>query len=171
MSVASHFQTTYNGKVVMLIKADIDCVSVENIAGSVPNSGKYGVNGTFFDPATGDLLGIAIKGGLAVKTGGLQSGQTCAVSTKRGTMYNYSPAYNFSFLETKVVKNHTDSGATASQMKWAIGGYSLHPNRTYTMCETLQTDNNCELDRLALALVLDRLLIWFLIWPHDLLIY
>lgn len=132
MSVAIYTEKKFNGKTVKLIKADLDCVSVEKINGSVLDSGKFGVNGTFFNPSDGSLLGIAIKNGAAVRTGGTQTGQACGISTKRGTMYHYSPSYQGSYLATAVVKNFTDTGASASQIKWAIGGYSLHPGKTYT---------------------------------------
>ncbi|MEX1030063.1 MAG: phosphodiester glycosidase family protein [Paenibacillaceae bacterium] len=144
MTVANHFTETYNTKLVHVIKADLDCVSVEKITSttkSVVNSNMFGVNGTFFASGT-SLLGIAIKNGLAVISGGLQSGQTCGISTKRGTMYHYSPSFGGSYLATDVVKDHTDTGASASQMKWAIGGYSLYPYRTYTSESQYLTDIN-----------------------------
>lgn len=36
------------------------------------------------------LLGIAMQGGNAVRTGGTRSGQACGVKTKRGTMFCYN---------------------------------------------------------------------------------
>lgn len=43
-------KTTQNGKDVRYIIADLDCVSVVKISGSVLDSGMYGINGTFFNP-------------------------------------------------------------------------------------------------------------------------
>lgn|GEM_PF-1476312 len=140
MTVASHTETTFNSKTVHVIKADLDCVSVESISGSVTGSAKFGVNGTFFSGTS--LLGIAINNGAAVRTGGTQTGQACGVSTKRGTMYCYSPSYNSQYLNTEVVKNSTDTGASASQIKWAIGGYSLFPYRSYSSSTDYYKDIN-----------------------------
>ncbi|OMF76643.1 hypothetical protein [Paenibacillus glucanolyticus] len=62
-------KTTYNGKEVRMILADLDCVAVEKINGSVLDSGKFGINGTFFNSTGGNLLGVAVNNGVAVKRG------------------------------------------------------------------------------------------------------
>lgn len=57
---AKAVKTTQNGKEVRYIIADLDCVSVTKISGSVINSNMFGINGTFFNPSNGNLLGVAL---------------------------------------------------------------------------------------------------------------
>lgn len=130
-----------SGKTVHYIIADLDCVSVECIPGKVSNSGKYGVNGTFFT-SSNNLLGIAIGNGTAVAGGGTQTGQACNQLTKRGTMYHYDPSHNYVYLDTAVVKDATDTGASLKQIKWAIGGYSLFPWKVYNNSDEYFNDIN-----------------------------
>ncbi|UUZ81787.1 hypothetical protein LJK88_45685 [Paenibacillus sp. P26] len=49
------------------IECDLADVSVDYIPGKVKDSGKYGINGTFFNRDTLDVIGIAIKNGQVVK--------------------------------------------------------------------------------------------------------
>lgn len=141
---ANAVRTTQNGKYVRYIIADLDCVSVVKIDGSVLNSGMYGINGTFFHSTSKDLLGVAVNNNAAVKSGGEQTaGSTHAppgTDTKRGVLYHFNPAVSNSFINTHVVKHYKDTldyegntvGATATNVKWAIGGYSLHLKKQYT---------------------------------------
>lgn len=150
MTKAKAVKTTQNGKEVRYIIADLDCVSVESIPNtSVLNSNKYGINGTFFVPATGKLLGVAVNGNTPLTNDSSEtansshgSGQT----TKRGVLYHFSPSAGVLYMKTAVVKNYLDStdhsgntvGATSSNVKWAIGGYSLHLNKAYSGTESQQ---------------------------------
>lgn len=121
---ATHFTRTWNNRVVHVIEADLADISVASIDGSVRKSSYYGVNGTFFSGTT--LLGIAMNNGSAVRTGGTASADACSVTTKRGVMYCFDPYISNTFLATSVVKDYSEyPGANSSNVKWAIGGYSL----------------------------------------------
>ncbi|MBJ6363963.1 phosphodiester glycosidase family protein [Paenibacillus sp. GCM10012307] len=147
MTIANTHKTTQNGKEVRYIIADLDCVSVVKIDGSVVNSNMYGINGTFFYGSS--LLGVAVNNNAAVRTGGDQTANSShgpGQTTKRGVLYHFDPAVNLSFMKTHVVKKYNDTtdhsgntvGATANNVKWAIGGYSLHLQKTYTGTESAQ---------------------------------
>lgn len=129
---ATHTQTTWNGKTVHVIEADLSSVSVVDIgASSVNDSPYYGVNGTFF--TGGALLGVAMNNGSAVRTGGSATASACSVATKRGTMFHFDPPIGTTFLDVAPVQNYSDySGASSSNVKWAIGGYSLFLGSTLT---------------------------------------
>lgn len=140
-TIANAVKTTQNGKEVRYIIADLDCVSVASISGSVLNSNMYGINGTFFYGSS--LLGVAVNNNAAVRTGGDQSANSShgpGQTTKRGVLYHFDPAVNGSFIKTHVVDTYKDAtdysgnsvGATSSNVKWAIGGYSLHLAKSYT---------------------------------------
>ncbi|GIP60789.1 phosphodiester glycosidase family protein [Paenibacillus woosongensis] len=129
-TVAQHLSYSHNGKTVHTIKADLASISVVDIgAKSVNDQAYFGVNGTFFSGSS--LLGIAMQGGSAVRTGGTRSGQACNVKTKRGTMFCYNSGKS---VTTGVVDYASE--ANLSNVKWAIGGYSLFPNLSYS------TDND-----------------------------
>ncbi|WP_427180911.1 phosphodiester glycosidase family protein [Paenibacillus sp. TC-CSREp1] len=128
MTVAQHIQYSHNGKVVHAIKADLGAIVLRNIGNTaVVNQPKFGVNGTFFNLQNGQLTGIAMQGGLAVHTNGSVNQGPCGIATKRGTMYCYNGG---NAVTTGVVTNYSDT--SLSNIKWAIGGYSLFPNVTYT---------------------------------------
>lgn len=147
MTTAKAVKTTQNGKEVRYIIADLDCVKVEQIPQSVGQSGKFGINGTFFNQSSGDLMGVALNrtGTTAapVKTGGNKTAYANSASgpltdTRRGVLYHFNPAHPITSLEidNKVVLNWSDFiGATSSNVKWAIGGISLHLDKTYTSTE------------------------------------
>lgn len=136
-------KTTQNDKEVRYIVADMDCVKVESISGSVVDSGKYGINGTFFSGTT--LLGVAVNnngtGAAAVRTGGTQTADNAGGPTKRGVLYRFVPANGVYSVKTEVVKNFLDApGATTSNVKWAIGGYSLHLGNSYSTSSAYYND-------------------------------
>lgn len=133
-------KTTYNGKEVRMILADLDCVAVEKINGSVLDSGKFGINGTFFNSTGGNLLGVAVNNGVAVKSGGTQTADArvngVTQPTRRGVMYHFNPRVGGMALDNRVVKSFTDypgvGTSNAKSVKWAIGGISLHLTQNYT---------------------------------------
>lgn len=105
------------------------------------NSNMYGINGTFFYGSS--LLGVAVNNNAAVRTGGDQTANSShgpGQTTKRGVLYHFDPAVNSSYIKTHVVDTYKDTsdysgnsvGATSSNVKWAIGGYSLHLGKSYT---------------------------------------
>ncbi|SDM33599.1 Predicted protein [Paenibacillus sp. OK060] len=125
MTVAQHIAYTHNGNTVHTIKTDLAAISVVDVGyKSVNDQAYFGVNGTFFNGAT--LVGIAIQNGSAVRSGGSRTGQACGTLTKRGTMFCYNGG---SSITTGVVDYASE--ANLSNVKWAIGGYSLFPNVSY----------------------------------------
>lgn len=128
MTVAQHIQYSLNGRVVHTIKADLGAIVLRNIgSSSVIDQARFGVNGTFFNTANGQLTGIAMQNGSALRTNGQANSGPCGVATKRGTMYCYNGG---TAVTTGVVTSYNE--ANLSNIKWAIGGYSLFPNVTYS---------------------------------------
>lgn len=125
MTVAQHISYNYNNNIVHTIKADLATISIVDVGrSSVVDQTYFGVNGTFFvEP---NMAGIAMQNGSAIRAGGTRTGQACGVSTKRGTMFCYNGG---SAVATGVVDSYSD--ANLSNVKWAIGGYSLFPNIAY----------------------------------------
>lgn len=136
MSVAKYVSTTHGGKAVRYIEADLDTINVESISGkSVEGSGKYGINGTFFSGTT--LTGIAVNRGKRVAANGDAttgvSYKGKVYSSKRGTMYYFDPAAGIHFFDTKPVGSFLEyPNSSTSNVRWAIGGYSLHPTKAYS---------------------------------------
>ncbi|MFD3260764.1 phosphodiester glycosidase family protein [Paenibacillus lentus] len=151
MSEAKYVSTTHNSKAVRYIEADLDAIKVESISGkSVEESGKYGINGTFFSGTT--LTGIAVNrmaNGLSAKVannGDTTTGVTyegSVYSSQRGTMYYFDPAAGIHFFDTKPVKSYLDyPNSSTSNVVWAIGGYSLHPTKAYSSSDDYYNDIN-----------------------------
>jgi len=134
MSTARVVNTTWNGGAVRYIEADLDAISVNAIPSTVMASGLYGVNGTFFSGTT--LLGVAVQRISNGQASGIRStseetASACSKITKRGVMYHIQSG-STSTVKVDVVKNFLDSpGTTRTNVKWAIGGYSLHLGKTY----------------------------------------
>lgn len=100
----------------------------------------FGINGTFFNSSTKTLLGVAVNnngsGATAVRTGGDQTADSQGRSTKRGVLYRFVPANGIYNYKTEVVKHYLDCpGATTTNVKWAIGGYSLHLGTSFSETE------------------------------------
>lgn len=116
---------------VKVIVADGDTVKVEAISNkTLKDAGKYGINGTYYSGS--QTLGIAINNnngnvGAVADDGSENANGTIA----RGTMICYnsggSRAYSF-----PVIAKYSDSGIALSSTWWAIGGISLHLDKTYT---------------------------------------
>lgn len=133
MTVAQSIRYTHNGNTVQTIKTDLAEISVVDIGTKSVNDAPYfGVNGTFFSGSS--LLGIAMQNGSAVRSGGTRTDQACNVSTKRGTMFCYNGG---SAVATGVVDFASE--ANLSNVKWAIGGYSLFPNVSYANADAYYT--------------------------------
>jgi hypothetical protein len=129
---------------VRYIEADLDCISVESITDKVRNSGKFGVNGPFFVMPSGPVIGIAVRKGAdpsypseARPVRDYAASNDYHLAT-RGTIYHFDPAFNWQFLDTAVVNHYLDykdsygNNVPASNVKWAVSGYSLHPNLSLT---------------------------------------
>ncbi|SEB27568.1 Predicted protein [Paenibacillus sp. 276b] len=138
MTVAQHIQYSHNGKLVHAIKADLGAIVLRNIgATAVVNQPKFGVNGTFFNLTNGQLTGIAMQNGARVHTNGHLNQGPCGTATKRGTMYCYNGG---NAISTGVVGAYTET--SLSNIKWAIGGYSLFPNVSYANSAAFYTAIN-----------------------------
>ena len=151
MSEAKYVSTTHNGRAVRYIEADLDTIKIEAIKGkSVQDSGKYGVNGTFFYGTK--LTGIAVnrkadgKSAPVVEGGDSTSGVNYngkVISSKRGTMYNFNPPAGRIIFDDKPVINYLDyPNSSTSNVVWAIGGYSLFPVKNYTSSDEYYNDIN-----------------------------
>lgn len=120
----SFAHTTTQGEPVRVryIRTEVTNVSVVSIGTStVGNSGKYGINGTFFDPSTKVLVGIAVQDGAAVRNGGTQNYYT------RGTMYRLTNGT----IGVQPVKQASAITGSISDLRWAIGGTSLFLNQSF----------------------------------------
>jgi exopolysaccharide biosynthesis protein len=95
---------------------------------TVPNSGLFGINGTFFNMSTYDVLGIAIQDGEAVKPYGASNGMQG--NRLRGTIVQWQEGR----LEKHTLSHIAELG-DVSQIRWAIGGISLHCDRAYDQAE------------------------------------
>ncbi|WP_046216251.1 phosphodiester glycosidase family protein [Paenibacillus wulumuqiensis] len=137
MTTAQHLQYNYEGSVVHAIKTDLAAISIVDIgAKAVVDQAYFGVNGTFFSGSA--LTGIAMQNGVAVRTGGNRTGQACnGIATKRGTIFCYGGG---SSVTTGVVDYASE--ANLSNVKWAIGGYSLFPNVAYGSIDKYYADIN-----------------------------
>ncbi|MGG4343628.1 phosphodiester glycosidase family protein [Paenibacillus lautus] len=139
MTTARVVTSTWNGGQVRYIEADLDAVSVNAIPSTVMASGLYGVNGTFFSGQ--NLLGVAVQRigtgqAYGVRTTSEETANACNKTTKRGVMYHIQSGSSSS-VKVDVVKNFLDSsGTTRSNVRWAIGGYSLHLGKTYGSGDT-----------------------------------
>jgi hypothetical protein len=102
------------------------------------------VNGPFFVPPNGPIIGIAVRKGadpnypneaMPVRDFGASNDYQNAT---RGTFYHFDPAFNWQFIDTRVVNHYLDytdsygNNVPASNIKWAVSGYSLHPNLSLT---------------------------------------
>jgi exopolysaccharide biosynthesis protein len=136
--VMHNFPDTPYSFSVAYIECDLADITVKNIGNlTVPNSGKYGVNGTFFNPDNKDLLGVAIQNGLVLKNYGGSNG--LQGSRNRGTIF----MYNNGILDKSIVAHATDKAAI-SNFKWAIGGISLHCDQPLTKSEYYAAIRNNE---------------------------
>ncbi|MFD2115131.1 phosphodiester glycosidase family protein [Paenibacillus yanchengensis] len=156
MSTAYVKQWPNGGKTVRTITVDAAAIKVEHVGNtSVMDSGKYGVNGTFF--AGSNLTGIAMQDGYGVNTAGANKyakgeataaiGPTVAAPcggkvNKRGTLFHFSPLLNGQIhtAQKPVVDFSNYSGATRSNIKWAIGGYSLFLTNSYSSSDDYYND-------------------------------
>jgi exopolysaccharide biosynthesis protein len=114
---------------IAYIECAVSDVTIEALdKRTVPNSGLFGINGTFFNMSTYDVLGIAIQDGKAVKpysaSNGMQ-GNRC-----RGTIVKWQEGQ----LEKHTLSHIAELGEI-SQIQWAIGGISLHCDRAYDQAE------------------------------------
>lgn len=140
MSTAKYYSTTHGGSAVRYIDAELSTISVESISGkNVRDSGKFGINGTFFSGTT--LTGIAVNkdpNGFSTRVaanGNTTTGVThqgTVYPSKRGTMYYFNPAAGIQFLDAIPVKDYLDyPNSSITNVQWAIGGYSLYPTKSY----------------------------------------
>ena len=145
MANAVHRYTTYTipntNRVVgvrYLLCTQEDIV-VRQIAGSVRDSGYFGINGTFFNPETGYLTGIAINNGQVVKNYGAKN---CEAPTNgnvtlkpRGAYFYFQNTVNNINGGTAVIGEYEGTsydGITlhTNNVKFAIGGASLFTSET-----------------------------------------
>ncbi|SEP33549.1 phosphodiester glycosidase family protein [Paenibacillus sp. OK076] len=151
MSTAKYYSTTHGGSAVRYIDAELSTISVESISGkNVRDSGKFGINGTFFSGTT--LTGIAVNkdpNGFSKRVAA-NGDTTTGVSyngtvypSKRGTMYYFNPSAGVSFFDTMPVKDFLDyPNSSTTNVQWAIGGYSLHPKKAYANSDAFYEDIN-----------------------------
>ncbi|WP_374019834.1 phosphodiester glycosidase family protein [Paenibacillus thiaminolyticus] len=151
MSEAKYVSTTHNQRAVRYIEADLDAIKIEGIKGkSVRDSGKYGVNGTFFYGTK--LTGIAVnrnangKSEPVLEGGGSTSGVNYngkVIPSKRGTMYYFNPPAGRIIFDDKPVRDYLDyPNSSTSNVVWAIGGYSLFPVKNYKSSDEYYSDIN-----------------------------
>ncbi|MHB0862673.1 phosphodiester glycosidase family protein [Paenibacillus sp. SEL3] len=110
---------------VSYISADVRDVSVQSISGNVRTSPYPGVNGTFFNGTTGELLGIAVgRQGNPVRTGGHKTPK----GYRRGTFFCYNPEDSTADItcSSHVVEFPNEYPGLTRWINWAIGGLSLH---------------------------------------------
>ncbi|MBT2765795.1 phosphodiester glycosidase family protein [Paenibacillus sp. ISL-20] len=125
MSTAKYTSTTYNSREVRIIEADPEAVAVEKISGTVMNSGKYGVNGTFFNNSN-DFLGIAVNRGTGI---GGNATFNAYGQKRRGTFYSYQKEIgNFRVQEVANVQKLSDYPTFPNTNYFAIGGLNLYAN-------------------------------------------
>lgn len=148
MSQAKYTTTTHANDPVRYIEADLSTIKVESISGkNVSESGKYGINGTFFTSAT-NLTGIAVARTSSGSSSAVVNGGTSTTGvsyngsvypSKRGTMYGFSS----NSVGSMPVSHYLDyPNVTPFDVLWAIGGYSLHPTKTYANQDAYYTDIN-----------------------------
>lgn len=108
------------------IKTNIDMVRIEDIGTStVKTSLKYGINSTFFNTSTLDMIGIAVQDGAYVNNGTKNGNETNVYP--RGTLYRLTDGT----VGAKKAKYATEIASPLSNIKWAIGGVSLHLDKTF----------------------------------------
>lgn len=155
MSTAYASKWTHGGKTVRTIATDVDTIKVEHVgAKSVKDSGKLGVNGTFFSGS--NLTGIAMQNGYGVNTAGADKyakgeanapiGSNVAAPcggkvNKRGTFFSFVPSNGVYNTWPQAVVDFSDfSGANRNNIRWAIGGYSLFLGTSYSSSAGYYTD-------------------------------
>lgn len=135
---------------VRYIKTWIENIAVEHV-GTVIDSGKYGVNGTYFGATPIQLLGIAVNNGVAVYTGGNVN------AIHRGTLYRLTNGT----VGVQPVTNASSITGSMSDLRWAIGGISLYLERTYTSPTAYWTDIDSEIGQVDVKSNLPRTAIGF----------
>ncbi|WCF08264.1 phosphodiester glycosidase family protein [Paenibacillus thiaminolyticus] len=125
MSTAKYFKTAHNSREVRVIEADPEAIGVEKISGSVVNSDKYGVNGTFFN-SNNDFLGVAVNKGTGV---GGNATYNAYGNKRRGTFYSYqNQVSNIRVQEAANVTKFSDYPTFPNSNYFAIGGLNLYAN-------------------------------------------
>ncbi|ORX92082.1 hypothetical protein K493DRAFT_354882 [Basidiobolus meristosporus CBS 931.73] len=139
------------------IISDIEAVGVAYIGEkSVANSGRYGINGGFFNSLSkpaGELLSITYfsKGETGQKNQKQQAGNgssrcdqngkliegLCYDKSKptnytRGTMICHQDSNGALTADVAVIRHIKESKIEEENIQWAIGGYSLHLDKSYT---------------------------------------
>lgn len=129
MATTAKYRTTQlQGQTVAYIVADLESVSVQDVgSNSVKTSGKFGTNGTFLDRSTGVVYGIACGSkGVAVRSGGTQH----AKGYKRGTMVCFNTPGGTRSISVPIINAIKDAAYPLDWINWAIGGMSLHVDRS-----------------------------------------
>lgn len=134
MATTAKYRTTQlEGQSVSYIEADLEAVTVQNVgSNSVKTSGKFGTNGTFLDRKSGEVYGIACASkGVAVRP----NGTLHAKGYKRGTMVCFNTPGGTRSISVPIINAIKDAGYPLDWINWAIGGMSLH-------CDRSTFDNN-----------------------------
>ncbi|EFM11420.1 hypothetical protein PaecuDRAFT_1866 [Paenibacillus curdlanolyticus YK9] len=130
--------TTVSGKTVYYIEADPSTVGVHDLGGAnLTTSTKFGINGTFFDDASGNVVGIATtSAGSPVRYNSVEH----AAGYTRGTIVAFRPLGTQAQVQSRyVINNIKDANIPLDWIDWAVGGLSLYLNDSSVNTESALT--------------------------------